>query len=127
MTGRSPRAPAGRTDGTLSPYGYDAGMTGRYAYYGDSHDACRRGLARLRLALDATGRRPASVSLLPGRSDRILGPAAADPAADEGDGATPPDTDEAFRAYAAALAPGWLTGPRDGIGSSGPVPSSRFA
>ncbi|MGW6706194.1 hypothetical protein ACWGDE_15055 [Streptomyces sp. NPDC054956] len=198
---------------TLSPYGYDAGMTGRYAYLGDSHDTCRRGLARLELALDATGRRPASVSLLPGRDDRILGlaaaavlglpavpyepgrpdtlvvaydlgeadpslaeradgqilyehatrwtnpppvsadfsvlqaqfavrpwqddtrpeeeiardVAAADPAADEGDGQTPSDTDEAFRAYAAALAPGWLTGPRDRTASSGPVPSSRFA
>ncbi|MFI5760997.1 hypothetical protein ACIA8F_08625 [Streptomyces sp. NPDC051563] len=199
--------------GTLSPYGYDAGMTGRYAFLGDTHATCRRGLARLALALDAAGRRPATVSLLPGRSDRILGLAAAtvlglpavpyepgrpdtlvvaydlgeadpglaeradgqilyehatrwtspppvsadfsalqaqlvtepwkddtrpeeeiardiaaaDPAADEGDGATPPDTDEAFRAYAAALAPGWLTGPRDRIGSPGPVPSSRFA
>ncbi|MCY0936510.1 hypothetical protein [Streptomyces sp. H34-S4] len=198
---------------TLSPYGYDAGMTGRFAFLGDTHDTCRRGLARLALALDATGRRPATVSLLPGRSDRILGLAAAtvlalpavpyeptrtdtlvvayqlgeedlalqertdgqivyehatrwtgpppvsadfsalqaqfvtepwkedtrpeeeiardiaaaDPTADEGDGATPPDTDEAFRAYAAALAPGWLTGPRDRIGSAGPVPSSRFA
>lgn len=198
---------------TLSPYGYDAGMTGRFAFLGDTHDTCRRGLARLALALDATGRRPAMVSLLPGRSDRILGLAAAtvlalpavpyeptrtdtlvvahqlgeedlalqdrtdgqivyehatrwtspppvsadfsalqaqfvtepwkedtrpeeeiardiaaaDPTADEGDGATPPDTDEAFRAYAAALAPGWLTGPRDRIGSAGPVPSSRFA
>lgn len=188
-------------------------MTGRFAFLGDTHDTCRRGLARLALALDATGRRPAMVSLLPGRSDRILGLAAAtvlalpavpyeptrtdtlvvahqlgeedlalqdrtdgqivyehatrwtspppvsadfsalqaqfvtepwkedtrpeeeiardiaaaDPTADEGDGATPPDTDEAFRAYAAALAPGWLTGPRDRIGSAGPVPSSRFA
>ncbi|WP_328302115.1 hypothetical protein OG389_31940 [Streptomyces sp. NBC_00435] len=199
--------------GTLSPYGYAAGMTGRYAFLGDTHDSCRRGLARLALALDATGPRPASVSLLPGRSDRILGlaaasilelpcvpyeparpdtlvvaydlgeadpslreradgqvlyehatrwtspppvradfsalqaqftkepweddarpaeeiardVAAADPTADEGDGTTPPDTDEAFRAYAAALAPGWLTGPRDRVGSPGPVPSSRFA
>ncbi|MFD9307232.1 hypothetical protein ACFWCB_31950 [Streptomyces sp. NPDC060048] len=198
---------------TLSPYGYDAGMTGRYAYFGDSYATCRRGLARLAIALDATGRRPARVSLLPGRDDRILGlaaatvlalpavpyepgrpdtlvvsydlggadpslgeradgqilyehatrwtdpppvsadfsvlqaqfavrpweddtrpeeeiareVAAADPAPDGGDGATPPDPDGAFRAYAAALAPLWLTGPRDRIGSSGPVPSSRFA
>ncbi|MFB7265330.1 hypothetical protein ACFCXH_24710, partial [Streptomyces nojiriensis] len=63
--------------GTLSPYGWDAGMTGRYAYLGDSHEQCRRGLARLALALEAAGRRPATVSLLPGRSDRILGLAAA--------------------------------------------------
>ncbi|MCX5403209.1 hypothetical protein OHA37_04845 [Streptomyces sp. NBC_00335] len=199
--------------GTLSPYGYDAGMRGRYAFLGDSHETCRHGLARLAVALEATGHRPTTVSLLPGRSDRILGLAAAtvlalpavpyepgrtdtlvvaydladadpglgeradgqilyehvtrwtsppqvsadfsalqaqlvtepwkddarpeadiardiaaaDPTPDEGDGATPPDTDEAFRAYAAALAPGWLTGPRDRIGSPGPVPSSRFA
>lgn len=203
--------------GTLSPYGYDAGMHGRYAYLGDSHDQCRRGLARLSLALEATGRWPATVSLLPGRSDRILGlaaaavlglpavpyepartdtvvvaydlndcdpeavrslrvraegqvlhehasrwidpppvspdssallaqfaavpwedddrpeeevardVAAADPAADEGDGGTPPDPDGAFRAFAAAVAPGWLTGPRDRLGSAGPVSSSRFA
>ncbi|MFB7462994.1 hypothetical protein ACFCZ1_05720 [Streptomyces sp. NPDC056224] len=203
--------------GTYSPYGYGEGMAGRYAFLGDSHDQCRRGLARLALALDATGRRPGTVSLLPGRSDRILGLAAAavlglpavpyepartdtlvvaydlndcdpevaqslreradgqvlhehvtrwtspppvsadfsallaqfvsapwedderpeeaiardiasaDPAADEGDGETPPDPDEAFRAYAAAVAPGWLTGTRDRIGSAGPVHSSRFA
>ncbi|WP_330299719.1 hypothetical protein [Streptomyces sp. NBC_00503] len=199
--------------GTLSPYGYDAGMTGRYAFLGDTYDTCRHGLARLALALEATGRRPGTVSLLPGRSDRILGlaaatvlgllavpyeptrpdtlvvaysldeadprlheradgqilyehatrwtspppvsadfsalqaqfvtepwqddtrpeeeiardVAAADPAPDTGDGATPPDTDEAFRARAAALGPGWLTGPRDRIRSAGPVHSSRFA
>ncbi|MFD7094232.1 hypothetical protein [Streptomyces xanthophaeus] len=53
--------------------------------------------------------------------------AEADPAADPGDGATPPDPDEAFRAYVAAVAPGWLTGSRDHLGSPGPVPSSRFA
>ncbi|MEV6678176.1 hypothetical protein AB0N09_15110 [Streptomyces erythrochromogenes] len=202
---------------TLSPYGWDAGMTGRYAYVGDSHEQCRQGLARLGLALEAAGRRPATVSLLPGRSDRILGlaaaevlglpavpydpdrtdtlvvaydlskadpdlvrtlhartdgqilsehvtcwtdppavsadfstllcqyavppwreddrpeaeiardVAAADPAPDGGDGATPPDPDEAFRAFAAGVAPGWLTGPRDRVASPGPVPSSRFA
>ncbi|MFD3694938.1 hypothetical protein ACFWUZ_02040 [Streptomyces sp. NPDC058646] len=203
--------------GTISPYGYDAGMTGRYAYLGDTHELCRRGLHRLALALAAAGQEPATVSLLPGRSDRILGlaaaavlglpavpyepartdtvvvaydlndcdgdlvqslrtradrqvlhehatrwtgpppvsadssallaqivavawkdddrpeeeiareVAAADPTADPGDGAAPRDPDEAFRAYAAAVAPGWLTGTRDHLGSPGPVPSSRFA
>ncbi|CAM5316264.1 hypothetical protein [Streptomyces avidinii] len=237
-TGRARRArsaaghavPLGRTDlrgwhygltggllGTLSPYGWDAGMTGRYAYLGDTHEQCRHGLARLALALEAAGRRPGTVSLLPGRSDRILGLAAArvlelpavpyEPArtdtlvvaydlnaadpdlvrtlharvdgqilsehatcwtdppavsadfsallcqfvsppwkddrrpeeeialdiaaaaagADEGDGATPPDPDEDFRAFVAAVATDWLTAPRDRVASPGPVPSSRFA
>ncbi|WP_327265623.1 hypothetical protein OG444_33455 [Streptomyces sp. NBC_01232] len=222
--------PLGRTDlrgwhygltggllGTLSPYGWDAGMTGRFAYLGDTHETCRHGLARLALALEAAGRRPSTVSLLPGRSDRILGLAAArvlglpsvpyepsrtdtlvvaydlnavdpdlvrtlharadgqilaehatrwtnppavsadfstllcqfvvppwkedprpeeeiardiaraDAAADQGDGMTPPDPDEDFRAFASAVRDGWLTGPRDHVASPGPVPSSRFA
>ncbi|MDJ0382793.1 hypothetical protein [Streptomyces sp. G-G2] len=208
--------------GTLSPYGYAAGMTGRYAFLGDSPALARRGLDRLALALAATGQRPTSVSLLPGRSDRILGLAAAsvfglpalpydpartdtvvvahdlnagdpglvatlrtradgqilyehatcwtgpppvsadfsallcqyvvapwaahgdraaderpeeevardvvaaDPAPDGGDGLTPADPDREFLAYAAAVAPGWLGGTRDRVGSPGPVPSSRF-
>ncbi|MEY2227092.1 hypothetical protein [Streptomyces sp. BF23-19] len=222
--------PLGRTDlrgwhygltggllGTLSGYGWDAGMTGRFAYLGDTHETCRRGLARLALALEAAGRRPGTVSTLPGRSDRILGLAAAqvlglpavpyeptrtdtlvvaydlnatdpdllrtlharadgqilsehatcwtDPPAvsadfstllcqfvappwkdderpeeeiaqdvaraaagpDGGDGATPPDPDEAFRAFVTAVRDGWLTSPRDRVASPGPVPSSRFA
>ncbi|MFG2989094.1 hypothetical protein ACGFZK_07305 [Streptomyces sp. NPDC048257] len=203
--------------GILSPYGWDAGMTGRFAYLGDTHETCRHGLARLALALEAAGRRPATVSLLPGRSDRILGLAAGrvlglpsvpyepgrpdtlvvaydlnavhpdllrtlharadgqilsehatcwtDPPAvsadfsallcqivvppwkddqrpeeeivrdiaqaaagpDEGDGATPPDPDEAFRAFVTAVGDSWLTGPRDRVASPGPVLSSRFA
>ncbi|OKI28775.1 hypothetical protein [Streptomyces sp. CB03911] len=63
--------------GTLSPYGFTAGMTGRYAYLGDSYDQCRHGLDRLRLILDAAGLRPRSVSLLPDRPSRALGLAAA--------------------------------------------------
>ncbi|RKS69143.1 hypothetical protein BZB76_6282 [Actinomadura pelletieri DSM 43383] len=62
---------------TISPYGYDAGMTGRYAYSSDSFAMCRRALDRLRLILDAAERRPTSVGLLPDRSSRILGLAAA--------------------------------------------------
>ncbi|WP_392674629.1 hypothetical protein [Streptomyces sp. LN785] len=64
--------------GLLSPYGFDAGMSGRYAYLQDSFEQCRRGLDRLALVLRAADRAPRSVSLLPGRSDRILGLAAAE-------------------------------------------------
>ncbi|WP_067813819.1 hypothetical protein [Nocardia inohanensis] len=63
---------------TYSPYGFAAGMSGRWAYLGDSVQNCRRGLDRLALILAAAGRAPRSVSLLPGRADRILGLAAAD-------------------------------------------------
>ncbi|MEV8097643.1 hypothetical protein [Kitasatospora sp. NPDC085879] len=62
---------------TLSPYGFAAGMTGRWAYYQDGFDSCRRGLDRLGTVLEATGRRPASVALLPDRGSRALGLAAA--------------------------------------------------
>ncbi|KAF0846809.1 tetratricopeptide repeat protein [Nocardia caishijiensis] len=58
---------------TMSPYGFDAGMTGRWAYLGDSATLCRRGIDRLGLALSAAGRTPRTVSLLPDRPDRILG------------------------------------------------------
>ena len=64
--------------GTLSPYGHDEGMTGRYAYTQDGYGRCRYGLERLRLVLAAAGRRPATVSLLPDRSSRVLGLAAAE-------------------------------------------------
>jgi hypothetical protein len=63
--------------GAISPYGYDQGMTGRFAYTSDSYGTCRRAVDRLRLILDAAGRRPASVGLLPDRSSRILGLATA--------------------------------------------------
>ncbi|MFF5547149.1 hypothetical protein [Streptomyces olivaceoviridis] len=64
--------------GTLSPYGYDAGMNGRYAWLQDTLDQCLRGLLRLRDLLAATGVRPRSVSLLPDRDSRVLGLAAAE-------------------------------------------------
>ncbi len=64
--------------GTMSPYGFDAGMTGRYAYTQDDYEHCRYGLHRLQVILAATGRRPRTVSLLPDRSSRILGLAAAE-------------------------------------------------
>ncbi|MFD7731936.1 hypothetical protein ACFV6F_16300 [Kitasatospora phosalacinea] len=63
---------------TLSPYGHDAGMAGRWAYLQDNWDNCRLGLERLRTVLAATGRRPASVALLPDRGSRVLGLAAAE-------------------------------------------------
>ncbi|MGW2663536.1 hypothetical protein ACWCW7_21460 [Nocardia tengchongensis] len=63
---------------TLSPYGFDAGMTGRWAYLGDQLELCRHTLDRLGVILRAAGRTPSSVSLLPDRSDRILGMAAAE-------------------------------------------------
>ncbi|MFH8449551.1 hypothetical protein ACH4CD_09925 [Streptomyces fungicidicus] len=64
--------------GGLSPYGYDAGMAGRYAWIQDTHDQCLSGLLRLRSVLAAAGLRPRSVSLLPDRGSRILGLAAAE-------------------------------------------------
>ncbi|MEV7216909.1 hypothetical protein AB0O31_27940 [Kitasatospora cineracea] len=63
---------------TLSPFGFDAGMTGRWAYLQGGWDDCRLGLERLRLVLAATGRRPAAVALLPDRGSRALGLAAAE-------------------------------------------------
>jgi hypothetical protein len=63
--------------GCLSPWGFDAGMTGRWGYVADSPGDCAGALARLRLVLEAAGTAPASVALLPDRSSRILGTAAA--------------------------------------------------
>ncbi|WP_067833625.1 hypothetical protein [Actinomadura kijaniata] len=63
--------------GEISPYGYDEGMVGRYAYTQVSPGSCVRGLLRLRAVLEATGVRPRSVSLLPERSSHILGLVAA--------------------------------------------------
>ncbi|HEY8480533.1 MAG TPA: hypothetical protein VIL71_11940 [Spirillospora sp.] len=61
----------------ISPYGFDDGMNGRFAFTTDSYGSLRRSLDRLRLILDAAGRRPSAVGLLPDRSSRILGTAAA--------------------------------------------------
>lgn len=84
---------------TLSPYGFESAMTGRFAYLQDSPEQCRRGLDRLRVVLDAAGRRPRSVSLLPGRSDRILGLAAADVLGLPTEPYTPGGTDTVVLAY----------------------------
>lgn len=64
--------------GTLSPYGFSAGMTGRYAWLQDSPELCLAGLLRLRALLEAAEVRPRAVALLPDRGSRILGTAAAD-------------------------------------------------
>jgi hypothetical protein len=61
---------------TLSPYGFGA-MTGRWAYLSDSAGGCTAVLQRLRLILGAAGTAPEAVALLPDRSSRILGAAAA--------------------------------------------------
>ena len=62
---------------TVSPYGYDAGMTGRWAMVGDSYEACVEALRRLKLVLAARGLAPQTVSLLPDRDSQIIGLAAA--------------------------------------------------
>jgi hypothetical protein len=63
---------------TLSPYGADAGMGGRYAYLAETYSGCHWALHRLALVLSATGRQPPTVGLLQDRSSRILGMAAAE-------------------------------------------------
>jgi hypothetical protein len=85
-----PGAPLGRRDlrgwhfvlnggvlGTLSPFGFGAGMSGRYAFLNETVAGCRYGLHRLGVVLAAADRRPGSVALLPDRSSRVLGLAAA--------------------------------------------------
>ena len=61
----------------LSPYGFEDGMNGRYAFIQDSPAECHHTLHRLGTLLTALDRRSSSVSLLPDRSSRILGLAAA--------------------------------------------------
>lgn len=68
---------AGAVLSTLSPFGFDQGMTGRYALFNDSYGLCLAGLHRLRLALDAADLHPTTVALLPDRSSQALGLAAA--------------------------------------------------
>ncbi|MFE2529020.1 hypothetical protein ACFXEL_32885 [Streptomyces sp. NPDC059382] len=62
---------------TLSPHGFNQGMTGRWAYLQDEFESCRYGLERLRSVLGAAGRKPASIGLLADRGSRALGLAAA--------------------------------------------------
>ncbi|MFD0665266.1 tetratricopeptide repeat protein [Thermocatellispora tengchongensis] len=84
---------------TLSPYGFDQGMTGRYAYLSDDFGACLRGLLRLRTILEAAGRSPRAVALLPGRGDHALGLAAAQVLGLPGEPFAPGRTDTVVVAY----------------------------
>ena len=61
---------------SLSPYGFDA-MTGRWAYLSDSIAGCAAALQRLTLIVETAGTALESAALLPDRSSRILGAAAA--------------------------------------------------
>ena len=63
--------------GGLSPYGFNQGMTGRWAYVNDSTASCAAALRRLGLILEAAGVAPESVSPLPDRSSQIVGAAVA--------------------------------------------------
>lgn len=214
----------------ISPWGFDAGMTGRWAMVGDSYASCVEVLRRVGVVLEARELRPQSVSLLPDRDSVILGLAAArylglptvpfaperpdtlivaydlndcdgetlaalrtrtpgqilferatnwtdpplaaadisgflrqtvmtpwdaklrmvdgaavrtdadmrppeeiaaelaatTPETDEGDGAAPPDPDEALVGFVDAVGETWLIAAREFVGSAGPVPSSRF-
>jgi hypothetical protein len=62
---------------TMSPYGFQESMTGRWAYLGDTLAGCAAALARLQLILTAAGTAPHTAALLPDRSSQILGTAAA--------------------------------------------------
>lgn len=62
--------------GQLSPFGYDRGMNGRYAFVQSHWGDCRFGLERLGRVLAAAERRPEAVALLPDRPSQILGRAA---------------------------------------------------
>lgn len=63
---------------SLSPHGFAAGMTGRFAYLGDAYGQCRRSVERLRLVLGAAGLAPERVMPLPDRSSTVLGLAVAE-------------------------------------------------
>jgi hypothetical protein len=63
--------------GRLSPYGFDVGMAGRWAFVSDSVQGCAAALQRLRLIFAATGTAPELAAALPDRSSQILGAAAA--------------------------------------------------
>ncbi|WP_330462071.1 hypothetical protein OIB37_33590 [Streptomyces sp. NBC_00820] len=85
--------------GAVSPYGFDAGMTGRYAWLQDDPARCLRGLLRLRTLLEAAEVRPRSVSLLPDRDSRVLGLAAAEVLGLPAEPFTPGRTDTVVVAY----------------------------
>jgi hypothetical protein len=61
----------------LSPYGFDEGMTGRYAYLQDSERGCLEAIRRVEAVLARAGRMPSRVLILPDRDSAILGHATA--------------------------------------------------
>jgi hypothetical protein len=62
----------------LSPFGSNEGMSGRYAYGGDSVVSIRRDLDRLIALLDAQGKRPQVIYSLPEQGSRIVAGALAE-------------------------------------------------
>jgi hypothetical protein len=61
----------------LSPYGFDEGMNGRYAYTHDSDDRCLAAIRRLDAALKAWKIAPPRVFVVPDRESTILAHAVA--------------------------------------------------
>ena len=62
----------------MSPYGFDEGMNGRYAYVSDSDVLCKEGLQLLKAALETLDIEVPRVYRLPERSSQILAAAAAE-------------------------------------------------
>lgn len=60
----------------LSPHGYPAPMSGRYAYLQDTMENCKQGLDRLQEIVAAKNLRPQCVYALPGRDSGIIAIAA---------------------------------------------------
>jgi hypothetical protein len=60
----------------LSPYGFDDGMNGRYAWYQDNEDTCLENLRRAAAVLDALEVRVPQVVALPDRDSLALATAA---------------------------------------------------
>jgi hypothetical protein len=59
-----------------SPYGYDEGMNGRYAYVADTEGLCKLGLVRLKEALELWDESPPWILAPPDRDSQILAAAA---------------------------------------------------
>jgi len=60
----------------LSPYGFDDGMNGRYAYVSDTMELCKLGLTRLQALLEAWDEAPPWILAPPDRDSQILAAAA---------------------------------------------------
>src|SRR5215813_747268 len=61
----------------LSPFGFDEGMQGRYAFLQDSPELCLEGIRRLSVALEAMDLHPPCVFVVAERESSILGHAVA--------------------------------------------------